>query len=667
MRESNGWESDLALDDIPPCEDYGQDGVVDEVEATAESFGDDDFEPEAGDAQDAASANSRTEGQESHSRRRGRKRGKAESRPERTVPVREDRGDQHVKPRRDSSAGLVGFFYFLSVLAVGAAAGYAVMHVLGGRFQQLLEVQHPSFVVLTATAGGLVILGLLGALTLGSTVGRASQRASRAEVILHKITQLDLEEDGGWQDEDYDDYPTLATNLESLKSTHELLQVRHARAVELEMEVQRLEAAITQRDSSELKAEFSHPLAAQVAEEAARLVAAEADLRDRLDNLDAQLVNGGGQLCIGVRAAGDWNDGMKNEVHAQSLTLTGPLNDVTSLAHRISELHQIARADSEVVTTLDDLKDRLMSSETGAHPGELAEIAANLRESVEKIAGISFQIAINVARLGQDGVVLLPMTQQLESMTSDFKSVAARMEAISGHEGEQSTLVQQLKKDLQALIGQAAPTSSADATWDSVVDQIQNLSQTLLLVTRSLSELPDRFDQQTDRLNGLGRTGAELTGADYILVEPTVNEVIDLPTAAPVPDPVAAGDLEVEQLSAESETGRVAAPPLSEEGIVREPTGLFRPVAGDAWNEPDGETPAELTATGHVDVTLDDQAGNTAGDAVSATQPPLSPEEDRVYDLTEFGAVALGDDGATAAADADRIYDLEELGAVALS
>ena len=665
--ESNGWESDLALDDIPPYEDYGEDGVVDEVEVTAKSDGEADFESEAGDPQDAARAHARTERQKSPSRRRGRKHARVDSLTERTAPDCEDGEDQHVKPRRDTSAGLVGFFYFLSVLAGAAAAGYAVLQVLGGRFQQLLEVQHPSFVLLTATAGGLVILGLLGALALGSTVGRMGRRAGRAEVILHKITQLDLEEDGGWQDEDYDDYPTLATNLERLKSTHELLRIRHARAVELEMEVQRLEAAITQRASSELMAEFSHPLTAQLADEAAHLVKDEADLRGRLDDLNAQLVSAGGQICNDVREAGDWNEGMKNEVHAQSLALTGPLTDVTSLAHRISELHQIARADSEVVTTLDDLKDRLVSSEAGAHPGELAEIASGLRESVEKIAGISFQIAINVARLGQDGVMLLPLTQQLESMTGDFKSVAARMDAISGHEGEQSTLVQQLKKDLQVLIGQAAPTSSADTTWDSVVDRIQNLSQTLLLVTRSLSELPARFDQQTNRLNGLGQTGAELTGADYTPVEATATEAIDLPTVEAVPEPVAASDLGVEPRPMEKETGPVAKPPPSEEGIFREPTSLFQPVADDAWNKPDGELTAESPATGRVDVLSDDPAGNTADEAVSATQPPLPPEEDRVYDLTEFGAVALGDDDAAAAADADRIYDLEELGAVALS
>jgi hypothetical protein len=562
------------------------------------------------------------------------------------------------KRPRESSPGVVGFFYFLSILAVGAAAGYAVLHALGGQPQQLMDMKHPSFLVLTATAGGMVILALLGGLIMGNALGKASRRADQAEDRLEKIAQLDLGSEKGWRDEDYNEYPGLATRLYRMKSAYEMLRVRYARAVELESEVQRLEEAITQRARSELTSGFNHPMAAQLADEAARLVKAEAELRDKLETATTRLAGEGEQLCTGVRNACDWNDQIKSRIHGQTALLAGRLTSLPALAAQLGDLQQIATADSEVVSALDELKEKLVTVDKEMNADELTEVATYVRESVEKIAGISFQIAINVARLGQDGVMLLPLTQQLEGMTNDFKTAAAKVDAVSEHGNELVTLVRQVKKDLQTIVGQAAPTSTADLTWDTTQTQVAELLVNLREIAQNLNELPTQFDEQTSNLNELGTTSAALTGARYELCQPSDCETIDLSVPETVP-PTEAVIRDEPLVSASSE------PPQPDEETGAS-AGLFAPAGDESQNglsQQDGE---ERPIQGQQVVSEQEPDSEALPDSPLSAQPGLSSPEERVYDLAEFGAVALEDDDAAAAAEADRIYELEELGAVAL-
>jgi hypothetical protein len=113
-----------------------------------------------------------------------------------------------------------------------------------------------------------------------------------------------------------------------------------------------------------------------------------------------------------------------------------------------------------------------------------------------------------------------------------------------------------------------------------------------------------------------------------------------------------------------------------EQAMQADPDIITRPMPGiedtltvesfaadtEAANDPDLETSVEFDGGG-------DFEHEVAPDPFGRQETPLSREEEKVYDLREFGAVRIDEQEPTAetGADEDRIYDLSEFGAVALN
>jgi hypothetical protein len=180
----------------------------------------------------------------------------------------------------------------------------------------------------------------------------------------------------------------------------------------------------------------------------------------------------------------------------------------------------------------------------------------------------------------------------------------------------------------------------------------------LKAVTQNLSEFPTQFDEQTNKLNGLGARSAELTGASYESCVPTGCEDIDLT----VPEPTRGIEPEIRV----EPFGPMSPEPTSTTGATGVPPGIFQPAVDDSLTDPALQPETEESAPDQQAVRTEGSSDDAMPDSPLPEQPILSSQEDRVYDLAEFDAVALEDDDAAVAAEADRIYDLEELGAVAL-
>ncbi len=560
---------------------------------------------------------------------------------------------------RETPAGLVGFFYFLSVLAVAAVAGYTVLHVLGGQIQHLLRLPPSSFALLTTAGGGLVILGLLGALAIGRAAASAQSGAAQAEYLLWRIAQLELSGDEGWQDEDYTIYPVLASNLYRMKSEYELLRARYARSADLESELSRLQQYLARRDRSGLAIKFAHPTADQLAVEALHLIAAEASARDQWEEVTARLEDRGGPLCSDLQQAARWNDTIKCQIHAQTCSLEELGSGLQALQRKILQGQQVGRPSDSTVAILTALQEELAAATTGSGRESAEAVAQNLRDLNENIGNLAFQIAITVARLGQEDNPLVPLTQELEEMTGELKSVAAQLETLPSTDDELVAKIRQASQKLQTLQTQAGLGTADEESWRKAAAETAELVKILQVVAQALSELLTQFDSQTGKLNELGKMCAGLTASDYDSVEPVALE-----------KPGNFTDLGGREPEVLTDLGSTAP---AQEMPVAEPLPGTAAGARPFFAE---KSPATATTESQLDQSIvqdmqkffgDNRDLDPFGPANHKEQPTLSPEGDKVYDLKEFGAVAMPDSDASAAAADDRVYDLGEFGAVAIT
>jgi hypothetical protein len=248
---------------------------------------------------------------------------------------------------------------------------------------------------------------------------------------------------------------------------------------------------------------------------------------------------------------------------------------------------------------------------------------------------------------------LLPLTQKLEALTVDFKQIAGKLDELSAdHEGA-ATVVNSVRKQLQDVQDQAGQNPQTDKAWHDVMVMIDSLVPQINQVLAVVNELPPQFTNQTERLNEIGSACAQLTGIDF---EPVV----------PGEDPAAPGEPEPGQSNIEVER----FDPISTGGGA----GI------SAGGEPLAGMPAVPQAENHTVSTGDISLGPIVEPLLSnsqvedplvstddTVQASLSAGEEKVYDLSDFDAIAVDSANAAAAAEDDRIYDLEEFGAVAIS
>lgn len=559
---------------------------------------------------------------------------------------------QH-KPRRQGSAG-GGFLVFLLVMLAGVTLSLGLLTATGAQPEMLLDFSgftdpmtigdfrtHP---INAFWLSALVTLALatLAAVAVRRRVGGLSSTGAMDADKLAAMTQLDPERPETWQDERLQNDPDLAPVVSNLLGHYNLQQAKLMRYVDLEGELHRLEAALADENLDDLAGNWENPSAGSLADQATRMLKAsqEADLEvnNRMQGFDEH----GPDLVTGLRDARAWNQST-----LESVTQHGAAAE--RLARGLARMVEQLPDEQQKHLQLDRVRQALVAvkSELANLPARGAEkrrdLEAPLTTLVERASRLAFQIAMEVARLGAKGERLLPLTQDLEELTTELRKTTEG----HGREAEDDPRDRALE-NVRGRLAELDPSALEGLGKPDAEGGVSELSPLAGQSAQALAQLARSFNVQTARIVQMLNVMGELTGLD-------VGGTGD-PNAEP------GSSMAVEQFDpfgseSASDSGLVADPfaSASSDSIFDVPA----PDAGDFGQGvlPDTDQPAAPLEPGLMDL--------GSSDPVPAAAESLPSADETVYDLNEFDALKL--ESEPAAEPDEPIYELSAFGAERIS
>lgn len=508
---------------------------------------------------------------------------------------------------------LLGMLQTVSLLVAAVAGGYAVLLALGGRPALLWPLSPALFQPVALMLGGVLLLGVLGTLLTGLAASRARDRYQKSEAVIAGLAALDLAGRQNWTGDWLSSCPEVETFLTSVRYAYDRQQSKLARQIGLEGELFRLEKSIAQRTRQDLDARFDNPAAASLAETVCCLFDEGAQAQQKLEASERKLAAAGPDLCQTIQESAVWNNSALDRLNVQVAALVRQIPALEKVALTAQQADR-QNATAETAKALDSLKQKLAQLPATENGETLDGLARSVKTLVDKGGKLAIHGASEVARLGAKGKSLLTLTEELQHLVTEFRAAATQMEAFAKNQQRTTKVVGEIRGQVAALASASGSDEHSSPNWQELSGLAQKTLAALRQGGSELSSLPSGFNDQSDRLSRLGQTCAELTGTPF---------VCDKSAAGP------AVDLEVERFNPFASAGSDGSPALS----APAPSPLMSPAATGA-----------------------------------ATQPPLPQAGDRVYDLSEFDAVALDNQEVTAGAEVEeRIYELAEFGAVALS
>ncbi len=511
-------------------------------------------------------------------------------------------------------------------------------------------------------AVGVVLLTLMGA-ALASRLGRrANSRIHQSEALLSKLTALRLDNELPWTSEELKADPDTSAFVSDVLGAWRLQQARQVRSAGLEGELRRLEKALRDDSRSDLADRYDHPLVGTLADAMVgwhdELHAARDEVKQTREKDEADTA----AVMNLIQDARTWNNSNSHRVEVQASTLRRWSTRFGELADKFA-----AGSDNQqILASLQGLqKDLARSLEA-----DQADDQGSLDELVDRGSKLAFQIAMEVARLGPRGERLLPLSQSLEELTTQFRQGVAQARGGGADSAASSQAVlTRLEQISVQLVKDGAQGDGA------LVRTLQDLVPAAGKLAANLEEVGGSFGQQDTRLNTLGSRFAELAG------QPFDPEVVQ--EGEPVHPPegglmVTSSDPFGKEMKKAPEQDEVD--PFGDAGMTL--PGEQSPLADSAFSQ-------DVTPAASDDFTVesfsapepaaaDHSFGETGGfgsdpfvaeEPEVQAKPDLPVEEEKVYDLKEFGAVRLDDEGGAVQGneDEDRIYELSEFGAVALN
>ena len=452
---------------------------------------------------------------------------------------------------------------------------------------------------------GVVLLAVLGGWSVAHSVRKASGRHQLSASMLDKLTALRLDNEKPWQDAEFKNDPRVAAFAAETLGSWRLQMAREKKNSGLEGEIRRLQKAIESKDREALTDRFDNPMAGSLADAVVELYdeyqAARNETRSVRDKDEAE----SRELMNLLQDARSWHRQTREKLAAQGLS-------VEKLAVQLSEVARKAESldnsDQQVAigAAVSDINREI---EAWSSKGNAGDKLASLNDLVDRGSKLAFQMAMEVARLGTRGERLLPMTQSLEELTTEFRQATAAMADDDGAEAYVD-IKKRLDQVQARLTGGNGPDSAAVAVQAQTL--VGNANQT----RQSLQDTVQGFGNQSSRLDNLGSRLGKFSGVAF---DPGK-------LAAGKADNPPEGGLDISQHD-----------PFGKNQVPE--TGGTSEV--DPFSQPLAASPLELEA-------------------------PLPKEEEKVYDLAEFGAVRI--DGGAADADAEeKVYDIGQFGAVALT
>jgi len=554
-----------------------------------------------------------------------------------------------VRPRRRARQRGGGALCFLLVMLAGLTMSTGLLTATGAAPELLLDFSgfsdpatigdfrtHPVNAFWLATLVTLVAAAL-AAIAVERRVGSLAGSAAADAQKLSAIAQLDPEQPAGWQSPVLQADPDLAATVSNLLGHYQLQQAKLMRYVDLEGELHRLEKAVAESDLGQLAGEWENPAAGSLADQMVRVIEGRQSEQREADQRLRTFEEQGADLVAGLRDARGWNNTTLDQISQQGAAAERVARQVGKLARAVADNPQRQAQFDRLRQALQSVQEELASLPArGAERRRDPE--APLMTLVERASRLAFQIAMEVARLGAKGERLLPLTQDLEELTTELRHQTDQ----GSREGKENPV----ERALAAVRGRLAeldPSVLADDERTTTAAAVTEVAPLAGQAAEALAQVVRSFNVQTARLSQLLGAASDLTGIDVDLDDDH--------------GPADGDGLAVEQFDpfgseSASASGLVADPFASSGGSIFDTNtvpGLDRefqqaalPVADEAPLPPPltQDAPTPEVGTG-VPSEAEKVYDLLEFDARRLPPEPTAVPEPPVHDLSEFGAVKI--------------------------
>ena len=563
---------------------------------------------------------------------------------------------------RPSSTPPWGTLYAASVIAAGIGMGGAMLLLTGSGADRtwnpgallvvqnyLSPTQHPfNLVALLSVVVG--FLAIAGARALDGALRRLERERAAGARLVDRLTALRLDNEGPWTDATLRDHPTAGAFVAEVLGAWRLQSARLRRVSGVEGELHRLQKALTDNEREVLTGRFDSPAVGALADGMVRFLdASNADARE-LAELRRHNHDESAAIVTLVQDARLWNRTTLEQIGTQGAALERMARRLEDLGTALSVA--TPNAGGQASALLADLR-----RELAQQSGSATSPSAGLDDLAAQGSKLAFQIAMEVARLGPRGERLQPMSQSLEQMTTSLRQVIDENAVASAPARNLGAVLGKL----DALSGQLERSGPAQLSPEAM-EEIGRSGPVVGRVASNLADIARRFQAQAERLTNLGESFSALTGAPFDTSMPAAGQ------PEPAPD---AGLRVVEQDPFCRDSGArapvdpftfdtpLAAPPprpvLSPEPLVVETPAAVAPVAAPTAPEAAPQDDGFIIERGAAGGSLLDAQSDTSIEPLELeTMVPSREEElpepvdrpvvsdlDRIYDLSEFGAVRI--------------------------
>ncbi|MEN8006725.1 MAG: hypothetical protein ABFS42_06885 [Candidatus Krumholzibacteriota bacterium] len=557
------------------------------------------------------------------------------------------------KRRRGISATGLGFLFTASILVAGVGVGGAILLAEGVhprtlwqpdnlmQVDQLLNfADHPLNILYMVTMG-IVFLALLGSYKMSRAAVEANRRTLDAESMLDRLTALDLDNQKQWQSQEFKEFPPAEAFVIRTLGAWRLQEARQKRLMGVEGELHRLEKALNTNSREDLTGRFDHPAVGRLSDEMVRYFDAREVAVSKLQDHESKGHENTGEILDLLQKSRQWNGSTLDQLSVQCAALDELSGQMDNLARHIEK--GAAKTGTGTHDSLTDIIEAIRrdldNRTTGG--GADGQSLSGLNDLVDRGSKLAFKIAMEVARLGPRGERLLPMSQSLEDLTTGFRKLADRANNQDGDTG-QTPSFRNVHKKLETLA--ALITEDDQAHLRDLAGEVPDFGPAAARISSQLTRMADGFNEQEDRLVGMGSSFAEMTGADFDSTSIPRKELSEAPVAS----------LDITRGGSPAKESEPSESPAEMDPFVASDSPLMSPdekpedadLTSPVLPAPDADGPARFN--------LD------SGDAVDM---PLPDDEEKVYDLEEFEAAPVMEPEVQ---DTEEVFELSDLGGVSM-
>ncbi len=488
---------------------------------------------------------------------------------------------------------------------------------------------YPQHVLFAVLASSVLLLAMVG-YRMGSVIGDLKSRVKAQDELLGRLTSLRLENEDAWNHPLFKMKPGVEAFTIEVMAAWRQHEARLQRVVGLEGELHRLEKALSEDSREDLNGKFEVPVVGMIVDEVVQLYEARNVAQEELDGWKAKLGSKGHEVMSEMQDARGWQRFTQDQLNLQEDAVKKASSHLAVMSSQMEDDPRY-QWDPTVLNDLlteihEHLRGSIPASSNGSRPG------ATGTELLDRLTKLSFQIGMEVARLGGRGERLGPMTQTLEELAR-----ALRHQGTSGQGGAtvMPALPEQILERLEKQMARLAAATERPA--GNITELARKLSKATGDVAENLGKIAKSFEHQYERLGKMGQINSELTGIefDHSPAAAETNQDLQLRHF----DPFLKGE------------------PEQDVPLI------------DPFMEPEEMITDQGNAVDPFEVTTNILPGE-ADDFARSSDPvfgsDVSDTPAKVYDLNEFGAVKIDSTGTGESAD-DIIYDLAEFGAKLIS